>query len=267
MTYQRAFSTLGCVEASLDEALALARRHGIDGVELRGLGGHLDLPAHLAATAGSPAALAARRTAAPPTERIVALDTFCRLADATAVDRTALSAHAPWADALGARWLRVFDGGAPGDAAAGERMLATLGWWRAERAAHGWRADLMVETHDALLSAAAILEFTTAAPGTKVLWDAHHTWRKGGEDPLATWAAIRPHVVHVHVKDSISRPGARHPFTYVLPGDGEFPAARLLPVLRQEFTGTVCLEWERHWHPTLPELEVALTAARARDWW
>lgn len=267
MAFLRAFSTLGCVEAGLDEALALAQRHGLDGIELRGLGGQLDLPAHFAATAGSPAALAVRQASRPPAPRVLALDTSCRLADATAADRAALAAHAPWADALGAPWLRVFDGGAPGATADRARMLATLAWWRAERAARGWRADLMVETHDALLRATEIAALLAAAPGTAILWDAHHTWKKGGEDPLATWAAIRPHVVHVHVKDSVSRPGARHPFTYVLPGEGEFPAARLLPVLRREFTGAVCLEWERHWHPALPALALALTTARDRAWW
>ena len=85
----------------------------------------------------------------------------------------------------------------------------------------------MVETHDALCTTAALRQFLTLAPGTAILWDAHHTWRKGGEDPLATWQALKPHIVHIHIKDSISRPSARHPFTYVPPGDGEFPIAPL----------------------------------------
>jgi sugar phosphate isomerase/epimerase len=120
----------------------------------------------------------------------------------------------------------------------------------------------MVETHDSLLTAAAIARFQAAAPATAILWDAHHTWRKGGEDPLVTWRAIHSGVVHVHVKDSIGVPSARHPFTYVLPGDGEFPAAPLLATLQADgFAGPVSLEWEKQWHPYLPSLDTALTVA------
>ena len=75
-------------------------------------------------------------------------------------------------------------------------------------------------------------------------------------------------VVHVHVKDSVSRPSARHPYTYVLPGDGEFPAAPLFAELRAGgFDGPVSLEWERMWHPYLPPLDEALRVAGARGWW
>jgi sugar phosphate isomerase/epimerase len=118
------------------------------------------------------------------------------------------------------------------------------------------------------LCAAAITEFLAAVPGVGLLWDAHHTWRKGGEDPVATWRAVRAHVVHLHVKDSVAVPSARHPFTYVLPGDGGFPMAALMAAVRVAgFTGPVSLEWEKQWHPYLPPLETALRVAAARTWW
>ena len=83
----------------------------------------------------------------------------------------------------------------------------------------------------------------------------------------ATWRAIAPHVVHIHVKDSISQPSAKHPFSYALPGEGEFAMAPLRAVLAAEFTGCVSLEWERLWHPSIAPLEAALAAAAARNWW
>ena len=100
-----------------------------------------------------------------------------------------------------------------------------------------------------------------------LLWDAHHTWKKGGEDPRHSWAAIRPHVVHVHVKDSLRRGAEAGAFTYVLPGTGEFPMSRLRRLLAAEFDGVVSLEWERFWHPALPRLEEALVAAKTNRWW
>ena len=85
---------------------------------------------------------------------------------------------------------------------------------------------------------------------------------------MATWRAIRSGVVHVHVKDSVGQPSARHPFTYVLPGDGEFPVSPLLAALQADgFDGPVSLEWERMWHPYLPSLDAALTVAAVRHWW
>ncbi len=126
----------------------------------------------------------------------------------------------------------------------------------------------MVETHDALITRGAIERFRSALPGTALLWDAHHTWRKGGESPVETWGGIRASVVHVHVKDSIAVASARHPFTYVLPGDGDFPVAPLFAALQADgFVGPVSLEWEKLWHPYLGPLEDALVAAAARQWW
>jgi len=264
MPYRRIISTLGCTELGLDGVAALVRRHGLAGAELRGLGGELDLPAHFAATLGAPAAFGPRLRELGLD--VVALNTSAKLAGGTAAERDHLLAHVPWAEAAGVRWLRVFDGGRAGDAATRAEAAAFLAWWREERRRAGWQCDLLVETHDALVDAAAITGFAAEVGGFAVLWDSHHTWAKGGEDPVATWDAIRPHVVHVHVKDSISRPSARHPFTFVLPGAGEFPMAPLRARLAAEFAGPVSLEWERRWHPSLPPLDEALAAA-AGGWW
>jgi sugar phosphate isomerase/epimerase len=146
-------------------------------------------------------------------------------------------------------------------------VAATLRWWRELRAARGWQTEIMIETHDALAQPAALRAFLAAAPEASILWDAHHTWKKSGEDPVTTWRAIRAHVVHVHLKDSVAVPGPRHPYTYVRPGEGGFPMAPLLAELRAGFAGAVSLEWEKLWHPTLPSLDEALRTAALRGWW
>lgn len=265
MNYLRCFSTLGCPDLSLDAATALARRRQIPALELRALGGTVDLPAYFAAQYRTPAAATAEVAATGL--KIVALGASLRLVDNTAADREQLLQWAPWADALGARWLRVFDGGSSGDDAELTRAAETWAWWQTARAHHGWHVDLMVETHDSIFTAAAIRRLVEAAPGLAVLWDSHHTWKKGGEDPLITWATAREHIVHVHVKDSISAPGTPHGFTYVPPGGGEFPFAALIERLRRDrFVGAVSLEWEKLWHPQLAPLDEALEAAVAQGW-
>lgn len=265
MGYQRIISTMGCPERSLGEVAALAAEHRLDGVELRALGGSTDLPGYFAQSYGTPDRLwiEARRLGV----NIVSLNTSLKLAGGTEADRTAFLLFVPWAEALGVRWLRVFDGGAPGQAAMLGEALCALEWWRGRRRAHGWKCDLMIETHDSLFTADAIRRFACAAGGVAIRWDSHHTWRKGGEDPVETWRAIRRYVVSVDVKDSVNRPSAAHPFTYVLPGEGEFPMARLREALGQGYEGPVCLEWEKLWHPYLPPLDAALEAAKERSWW
>lgn len=267
MTLFRCFSTLGCPDFSLDDALALAAKHRLDGIELRTLGGTVELPAYLAAQFGSPGALVERLRGV--SVRIVSFDTSLYLAGGSEAERAALLAFVPWAEALGVRWLRVFDGrGQRDDAGAIAAAAESVRWWREVRRERSLRADIMVETHDTLFTATAIAQFLAAAPGTGILWDSHHTWKKGGEDPVTTWRAIRAGVVHVHVKDSIGVPSARHPFTYVLPGDGEFPMAPLLAALRADrYAGPLSLEWEKMWHPYLAPLDDALAIAAARRWW
>lgn len=265
--YARAFSTLGCGELDLPGVFALADRHGIAQVELRALAGTIELPGYFAKTYGSPAAMAAEL--GERSRRIAALDTSFRLISGGETDRLALREFVPWAEALGVRWLRVFDGGKGLDAESLRSAAATLEWWQSLRREEELQVDLMIETHDVLLDADRIARFTAAMPANSVglLWDAHHTWRRGREDPLATWRTIRSQVVHVHVKDSITVPGDAQAGTYVLPGAGEFPMTTLRAALAKEFTGTLSLEWEKLWHPQLAPLEDALRAAEARGWW
>lgn len=265
-TMKRCFSTLGCAELELDEVIALAKRHRIDAVELRALGGTIDLPKYLAEKFGEPSAWAAHVAASGV--RVVALDTSLHLHGSTDEEwETMFATFLPWAESLGGANLRVFDGGKTADAAAIAVMAARLRWWAERRAAKGWRSDLMIETHDSLFTAEANLALVAAAPTARILWDSHHTWKRGGEDPVTTWRALAPHVVHVHVKDSISVPSARHPFTYVPPGEGEFPAEPLMKLLQAEFDGAVSLEWEKLWHPYLAPLDDALSMASERRWW
>jgi sugar phosphate isomerase/epimerase len=262
--YLRAFSTLGCPDLALDEALMLAGRNGIDALEIRTLEGTTDIPALFSRT-GEGAVLRALARGLPV--RVLALSTSFRLVGPGEADRAALLAFVPWAEAMGVPWLRVFDGGLASDPGTVHLAAQTHSWWRRLRSENGWKVDLMVETHDGLLTQDAINGFCSEAAGASVLWDAHNTWRATGVDPFELWPRIAKHVVHIHVKDSVSRPSGRFPYTYVLPGDGEFPMGRLAGALgRDGYTKPVSLEWERQWHPELPPLELALRASASRGW-
>jgi sugar phosphate isomerase/epimerase len=265
MAYTRTYSTLGSPELELDQVFQLAGRHNLSVVELRALAGTIDLPTYFASKYGTPATLADRLRDEPV--KIISLDTSLKLAGGTRQDREDFLEYIPWAEALGVSRVRVFDGGDKPDSVTCRAMAETMAWWREMRAENNWHTDVMVETHDTLFTAGAIGRLIELAPDVGILWDTHHTWKRGKEDPLVTWRAIRHHVVHLHVKDSVSVPSGNHPFTYCLPGDGEFPMRPLREVIRHDYAGPVSLEWEKFWHPALAPVEAALTAATERGWW
>lgn len=263
---RKTFSSLGCSELDLPDIVALADKHGIAALELRAVNGTTELPAFLSERFGSPESWAAWLKEQGVT--VCSLDTSFRLIDGDEAAREALLAYVPWAEAAGVPWMRIFDGGKTGDVEEIARAAGVLAWWRGLQEKNGWTVGLMIETHDALVTSDKIAALFAASPDARLLWDAHHTWKKGGEDPLATWEVVRERTVHIHVKDSVSTPSARHPFTYVLPGDGEFPIAPLLTILEEAgYDGMLSLEWERLWHPYLAPLDEALRVAAERRWW
>ncbi len=264
----RTFSTLGCPEVDLDHAIAIATRHGFHSLELRTLGGTTDLPAWFQTHYGSPAGLAAHLQQRH--FKVCALGTSFKLVGRDGIDRAQLGQFVRWADECDVPWLRVFDGGKTGDANEVAEAASTLDWWREERIRNNWAVELMVETHDGFVTSAALHGLIAKCPRINLLWDVHHTWKKGGEAPAETWKTIRNHVVHLHVKDSISRPAptGTQAYTYVLPGEGEFPMGGLRELLEQDkFDGVISLEWERMWHPYLPEIDKALHHAARNRWW
>lgn len=241
------FSSLGCGELDLEEVLEIAVRRRLTAVELRTLGGRNDLPDYFERRYGTPERL--RDAAAGWPVRIASLDSSCNAIGATPDGRGELMALSPWAIALGAAAIRVFDGGERGDRA----ELASIGqlfdWW--QNLEQG--PELIVETHDALAHPAPLQQFIELYPGAGILWDTHHTWHEGRESPSASWSRLRGRTRHLHVKDSVAGQG------YVAPGRGEYPFGELIAALRQSgFGGVISLEWERHWYPDLDPIDTAL---------
>ena len=264
------FSSLACPSEDLNTIVEIARSHGLDAIELRLAAGRADLPDYFSENFGSPAQLATwfRQQGV----RVCALNTSLKLLANTAAEREAFLAFIPWAEALAVPYLRVFDGGTVEtgmDASSQRHAIETLNWWYELKANNRWATDIMIETHDALVHSDSVIALNKSfGKPVPILWDTHHTWKKAAEPIAKTWNTLKHQIVHVHIKDSISRPSARHPFTYVQLGDGEFPIGHTLSLLDQErFSGYVSIEWERKWHPYLQPAGQALQRARDLGWW
>lgn len=261
------FSSLGCPDFSLPEAASLALEYDIVCLELRALENGTDLPKLLGEFPGGWAG--AREYLAARDLQVQVLGTSFKLVGGDEAGWNELLAFAELAEELRTPWLRAFGGGVWGQPLSSDDYQVAgknLQRWEAERRARGWAVDLLMETHDAFSASAPCLRLMEeVGRGVPLIWDSHHTWRLGGERPADSWAALAPWVQHVHWKDSIGVPSARHPFTYVLPGQGEMPLDEVMALLqRDDFSGAVSLEWEKLWHPYLPSLEEALRACGDR---
>jgi sugar phosphate isomerase/epimerase len=263
-------STLGCAELSLPEICELLTEFGLPDLELRAVDGRMDLP-QWAADKGWTPARAAALLAKHEIRFRVAGSSF-KLVGHTESSRAEMLAFSEWANSWGAKYVRVFGGGTWGQElteADYDQAIQAVHWWHQEKSRRSWRIELLLETHDAFSASGACRSLLTRLDEpVGVIWDSHHTWRLAGESPRESWSQLSPWVRHVHIKDSVAKPPSRrHPYSYVLPGDGEIPLGGILAVLRQHhFTGTVSLEWERVWHPYLPPLREALTRLRAQPW-
>jgi sugar phosphate isomerase/epimerase len=260
---------MGCPELSLPEACALAFQFSIPAIELRSLNNTVDLPGLFFEARWTPEVV--RTLCAQYKVRIASAGSSFKLVSSDPVERAELAKFCAWADPLGIPFVRVFGGGKWGTPLGDSDFQTAEGnvhWWRREKSARGWRLELLLETHDAFACSEACLELNSRLEEPlNLIWDSHHTWRYAGESPRDSWLKIGRFVRHVHFKDSIDKPSARHPYTYVLCGEGQMRLADTMTVLRENnFNGGVSLEWEKLWHPYLPPLSVALEQLRQQPW-
>ncbi len=262
-------STLGCAEFSLPEICELFHAFNLRELEIRAVDGRTDLPQWSTDKGWMPL----RATALLAHHRIqlrVAGSSF-KLVGNDEKSRAEMLAFCQWADSWGAPYVRAFGGGAwghPLNEADYGQAARTIAWWQQEKERHGWRTELLLETHDGFSASGPCRElFGRLREPIGIIWDSHHTWRLGGESPRESWSQLSKWIRHVHIKDSIAKPSARHPYTYVLPGDGDVPLGQIVDLLAEhQFAGAVSLEWERLWHPYLPPLREALTRLEAQPW-
>jgi sugar phosphate isomerase/epimerase len=267
---KKCFSTLGCPDLDLDAVLSLAQDHEIDGLEIRSLDDRIDLPVYFRSLPGGTDAV--RKKLETLAGGAFVLGTSCKLVGAKEGAREELLEFAELASEIDCPYLRVFGGGqwgTPLTEANYEEAIDFLNWWQAQRELHQWDVDVLIETHDAFSASPPLLTlFDQLGRSVGIIWDTHHTWKLGGERPAYSWEQLGEFTRHVHIKDSISEPSARHPYTYVLPGRGEMPLHEVMAVLQEHsFSGAVTLEWEKMWHPYLADLSEALIACRDCDLW
>jgi sugar phosphate isomerase/epimerase len=259
------FSTLGCPSWTLPHVIDTASRLGYDGIELRFLEGDdalwarpelkgaglVETRARLADAGVFVACVDSRSFLHHPEEtaRRAAVEDASRMADLAAT--------------LGAPGIRLFgDRVQPGADLPSTRAWIVEGLAALREKAQPLGVEVWLETHGDFAPGAATRSVLDAAgDGVGAIWDPANAFSEFGEEPEAGAETLGPTIRHVHLKD-VKRPVAPappFPWTPVLPGAGEFPAERVLAILRARgYDRFVSFEWEKRWHPEIEEPDVAL---------
>jgi len=258
-----AFSTLGCPAWNLGKILDFGERHGFAAIELRGLEGNLDLPSHPAFAVG--AIEATKKEIAAHGMKISCVSSSARMGEEDAAKRAKELADGrrfiDLAATLGAPYVRVFgDGKEEPDGKPGDALKVRVASGLHELGEYGGpkNVTVIIESHDNFTSSSALRDVLTktGSPHVGLLWDAHHTFATGGEEPEFTVKQLGTWIRHTHLKDSV---GAGKDRKYVLSGRGNVPIERQIQALQGiGYSGVYCFEWEKVWHPDLEDPEVAI---------
>ena len=241
----------------------MASSYGFKHIELRCLGGTLDLPGYF-----EDRGLGAdhvQRWCGCHRIRISSLSTGLKLGDATDPEKDAFVRHLRLAHRMKIRGVRVFDGGQPGVEGPElgrylDDVRRALAWVHDAVREHAPGVVARVETHGAFSDLRIHGRFLDRQPGgVPLLWDVDHVCRHSGMDPLEAWRRASPVPSHLHLKGGVGR--ADGGVDYVSLAEGDLDLRPLLRHLgRSGFSGDLSIEWERRWRPSMGPLEAELAA-------
>jgi len=252
------FSTLGCPAWEWAKILDFAQGHNFSAIELRGLQGTMDLPTR---PEFQPDRVAqSKRDVAARNLKIACVSSSAELHHADPDKRKQQIDDAKrfidLAAALGAPFTRVFGNKIEGPKEPVVDRVASglheLGAYAGERG-----VVVIIESHGDFTDSPTLSEIFTRAdsPHVGLLWDAHHTFVDGKEDPEFTVGKLGRYIRHTHLKDSVPTANGRQ---YVLTGRGDVPVRKQVEVLAATgYKGCYTFEWEKAWHPELEEPEIA----------
>ena len=251
------FSTLGCVEKGWREISDLAARYGVEGLEIRGVGGTLDATA--VEEFSEKNATKTKEDMANLGIRPIVLGTSCMLHSADLREAAIAEGKAAIAVAsrLGIPYIRVF-----GNNIVGERESCILGVIEGLRSLCSLAKDcgicVLLEVHgdfNTLENLSPVVDAMASEPSFGLIWDVAHTHAPYGNNWAVFYEKMRPYIRHVHIKDKRNTGGL------TMIGEGDVPFSAIAErMLGDGFDGYFSLEWERYWHTELLPIENALDA-------
>jgi sugar phosphate isomerase/epimerase len=262
------FSTLACPDWTLTQAIDIACASGYDGIELRFVENEdslWKLPVFRARELAN-----TQRQLKDSGLMISCVDTSCRFHFPDPQERARLIEEgermADLAATLDAPGIRVFgDTIQPGADRDSTRSWIAESLRELSENISSTGVEVWLETHGDFASSeetAAILH-KASHPMAAVLWDPANCFIESKESAPAGAARLGASIRHMHFKDLLIEPDK---WTPVLTGEGNFPVCEVQAALRQiDYRGFVSFEWEKKWHPEIPDATVALP--HFARWW
>lgn len=260
MNMKLSFSSLACPSFTVDQVINTGKTYGFQGIELRTLENTTDLfclndfsaehiqesfekfkASGLSIPVIGTSVSFARTAPENKSKQLEEIKNFCILAQGL---------HCPY--------LRVFGGPIPEDQTYDQVLARNIdGYKEAVKIADSYGVKLLLESHDDFSLSSAMLPLLEALDGKMgAIWDILHPYR-WGEDMENTCKALAPYLCHVHIKDSLHY--SRSGFDIALPGEGSVPIPKAVALLKDmDYDVFLCFEWEKHWHPEIPDADTAL---------
>lgn len=256
------FSTLGCPDWPFDKIIKFAVDNNYDGIELRGILRELDLtkcnefstPENVKITKDK---LAEKKL------KIVDLGSSCALHLPEGADREKNldegKRFIDLAQKINCPNVRVFPNELPKDdtrPAVIERIITGLQYLGDY--AKGTNVSILMESHGDAVNTGELKQIMNSAARSNVglVWDVVNMWTVTRESPADVYAQLKAFVRHTHIKDAKMVDGKPQ---YVFIGKGETPIFQAVDLLYKDgYKGFYSFEWEKLWHPDLPEPEEAL---------
>ncbi|HZZ76715.1 MAG TPA: sugar phosphate isomerase/epimerase family protein, partial [Puia sp.] len=124
--------------------------------------------------------------------------------------------------------------------------------------ASGTNVSVLLESHGELIYKKDLLFVMegAASPHVGLVWDICNMWIVTKESPEEVYAYLKPYIKHTHIKDLKIENGKEE---YVLLGTGIVPIFQAIDLLyKNNYPGYYSFEWEKLWHPEIPEPQIAL---------
>lgn len=248
------FSTLGCCDRSLENIVFLAQKYNISAIEIRGLGGVID----------NATIAEFKEENIPATDKLlrssgitpIVLGTSCSFHNEDNFNKSIKEGEAAIkiAEALGIKYIRVFGDKIKQDR---EACISRVAAGISHLGKCSPKVCVLLEVHGDFNTAQIISEVFSKIQDTKnfgLIWDIEHTHKPYGDDWQQFYEQMHPYIRHIHIKDYSDAQN-----TLTLIGEGNVPIRQIVARLLQDgYDGYISLEWEKKWHPELPEIEPAL---------
>ncbi len=255
------FTTLGCPDWSFDKILFEAQQMGYHAIEIRGIEGQMRADKMAPFLPGQQQDTI-RKVRAHNLE-FCGFGSSTRFDDANKLDemmeeaRIAIDVCAR----MGIPYVRVF-GDKVEEEASEQRAIDAVAEGISALCdyAKGTDVGILLEVHGNYNLAHRVVGVANqvASPKFGVLWDIEHSDKTYEDNFEAFYRPIQGLVRHIHVKDHIRGNGE---FKLCHVGRGDIPIPAIISMLEKDnYKGYYSLEWEKKWHPELPDAEIEFPA-------